>query len=254
MNKNEIFIGSKIGKLTLLKSIENNKWLCRCECGKYSTPATLNLNSRKIKSCGRCGENQYIDLVDESTTMVTCPNGDHFYIDKKDKDKIYMHTWYICVDEKGYKAVTTADRLNLARFLMKAPINLEVDHIDLDRTNNRRSNLRLCTHQQNQFNQPLQVNNTSGVTGVSYYAPRNKYRARIKVAQHDIHLGYYESFEEATQARNVGMRCMFGQYGRYNEVQEPPKWIESKVVEQCLKFSQLAPHSAFFDFWEVEHE
>ena len=55
------------------------------------------------------------------------------------------------------------------------------------------------------MNQPIQKNNTSGVSGVSWYAPRGKFRARIKISQREIHLGYYGTFEEAVQARNVGM-------------------------------------------------
>lgn len=73
-------------------------------------------------------------------------------------------------------------------------------------------------------------NNTSGITGVSFYASRNKYRARIKICQHDIHLGYYKTFIEAVQARNIGMECMFGEYGVYNDVPDTPKWIRDKVI------------------------
>ena len=121
----------------------------------------------------------------------------------------------------------------------------EVDHISLDTLDNRKSNLRICTHQQNQCNQPLQCNNTSGVSGVSFYAPRGKYRARIKIGQHDIHLGYYSSFAEAVQARNVGMECMFGEYGRYNDAAPEPAWIRTKATEQCRRFAELSLCKAF---------
>lgn len=81
---------------------------------------------------------------------------------------------------------------------------------------------------------------------MSFYPPRRKYRARIKVCQHEIHLGYYFTFTEAVQARNVGMECMFGEYGRYNEVAAPPEWIRKKVVEQCRRFAELSICEAFF--------
>ena len=97
----------------------------------------------------------------------------------------------------------------------------------------------------NQCNQPLQCNNTSGVSGVSFYAPRGKYRARIKIGQHDIHPGYYSSFAEAVQARNVGMECMFGEYGRYNDAAPEPAWIRTKATEQCRRFAELSLCKAF---------
>ena len=85
----------------------------------------------------------------------------------------------------------------------------------------------------------------SGVSGVSYYPPRKKYRARIKISQLDIHLGYYDTFQEAVQARDVGMECMFGEYGRYNNVPAAPIWIRSKVIEKCKRFAELSVCRAF---------
>jgi len=125
------------------------------------------------------------------------------------------------------------------------PKGLEVDHINLNTLDNRMCNLRIVTHQQNQCNQPVQKNNTSGVSGVSYYPPRKKYRARIKIGQHEIHLGYYEVFEQAVQARNVGMECMFGEYGRYNDVPDAPDWLRRIVTEKCSRFAELSICEAF---------
>ena len=105
-------------------------------------------------------------------------------------------------------------------------------------------------HQQNQMNQPLQKNNTSGVSGVSYYPPRRKFRARIKICQQEIHLGYFDTFEDAVKARNIGMLCMFGQYGRYNDTGKAPDWIERKVAGKCARYAELSQNSAFFDFWD----
>ena len=117
---------------------------------------------------------------------------------------------------------------------------------NLNTFDNRRCNIRYCTHQQNQMNQPIQKNNTSGVSGVSWYAPRGKFRARIKISQREIHLGYYGTFEEAVQARNVGMGCMFGEYGRYNDVPPVPKWIKESVIKKCKRFANLSVCKAFF--------
>ena len=146
-------------------------------------------------------------------------------------------------DRKTY--IVNSKGESLHKILLGDLSGLEVDHINLNTFDNRLCNLRICTHQQNQCNQPLQRNNTSGVTGVSFYAPRNKYRARIKICQHDIHLGYYKTFIEAVQARNIGMECMFGEFGVYNDVPNAPKWIKEKVVDICKRFADLSICEAF---------
>ena len=148
---------------------------------------------------------------------------------------------YYVIDNKGK---------SLHDYLFEHRQGYEIDHISLNTFDNRRCNIRYCTHQQNQMNRSLQKNNTSGVCGVSFYKPRKKYRARIKIYQKDIHLGYYDIFDDAVKARNMGMLCMFGAYGRYTDRGEIPKWIENKVVKKCACFEELSKNSAFFDFWE----
>lgn len=181
-------------------------------------------------------------------------DGTRFLFDAEDYEKIKDTNWYrnLNKDDSHRLYITTHNGVYLHRYIFpNVPAGYEVDHISLDTLDNRKCNLRVCTHQQNQCNQPLQRNNTSGVSGVSFYPPRNKYRARIKASQHDIHLGYYPTFEEAVQARNVGMRCMFGDYGRYNDVADAPEWIRKQVTEKCMRFADFAVCGAFCFSGEV---
>ena len=143
-------------------------------------------------------------------------------VDSEVVDKIKDVNFYLGGKQEGcgQKYIIDSNGRSIHDYLFKHRQGYEIDHINLNTYDNRKINIRYCTHQQNQINQPLQKNNTSGVSGVSYYSPRKKYRARIKIGQKDIHLGYYVTFLEAVQARNVGMECMFGEYGRYNDVPE----------------------------------
>lgn len=183
----------------------------------------------------------------------TLHDGTRFLFDADRFDRIKDINWYRnkkdAPDRKAYIINHAGEQLY--RYLLDVPPGYEVDHISLDTFDNRLCNLRICTHQQNQCNQPLQSNNTSGVSGVSYYPPRSKYRARIKISQHDIHLGYYRSFQEAVQARNVGMECMFGEYGLYNDVPDAPDWIRETVTEKCRRFADLSVCEAFAMSGEV---
>ena len=250
----ELEPGLVIGKLTLIKPIEKqHKWLCRCSCGNLSTPSLYNLRRGSSKTCGHCKKNYYSDCDEGKSVEVTATNGIKFYIDKSDEMLVRKYKWSVACDKNGYYTVVTSKGLKLHTLLMNTPREMEVDHIDLDRMNNRRENLRLCTHQQNQCNKPLQKNNTSEVSGVGYYPPRHKFRARIKVCQHDVHLGYYETFDEAVMARNVGMACMFGEYGRYNMTVDVPLWIVQNVKDKCRSFADLSICKAFFDYAEGEH-
>ena len=163
----------------------------------------------------------------------------NFYPSYKNNKQCYL------IDSKGK---------SLHAYLFEKKDGFEIDHINLDVLDNRTENIRYCTHQQNQINQPLQKNNTSGISGVSFYKPRKKFRARIKICQTDIHLGYFNTFDEAVQARHIGMKCMFGQYGRYSSVEKIPIEIEKTVIERCSKYRELSHNSAFFDFWEDNYE
>ena len=181
-----------------------------------------------------------------STGYGQLPDGTVFIFDRDKFDAIRAYNWYRNYnDPEKSLYITNRFGKKLHDYLVDCPKGLEVDHINLNTLDNRMCNLRIVTHQQNQCNQPVQKNNTSGVSGVSYYPPRKKYRARIKIGQHEIHLGYYEAFEQAVQARNVGMECMFGEYGRYNDVPDAPDWLRRNVTEKCSRFAELSICEAF---------
>lgn len=187
--------------------------------------------------------------IEGTTGIGILPDGTKFLFDADQIGKIEDTNWYKGYNDPEMKRwcyIVDHSGTKIHEYLLSCPEGMEVDHINRNTFDNRNENLRICTHQQNQCNQPLQKNNTSGVTGVSYYPPREKFRARIKISQHDIHLGYYPTFLEAVQARNVGMECMFGEFGAYNDVPAAPGWIREKVYEKCKRFADLAVSGAFF--------
>jgi len=87
----------------------------------------------------------------------------------------------------------------------------EIDHINIDRLDNRRSNLRHVTHNQNMYNLPIAQNNTSGVRGVSKDKRRNKWYAQIQKSGKHIFLGYFKTIEEAQGARLRAEQTLFKQ-------------------------------------------
>lgn len=94
------------------------------------------------------------------------------------------------------------------------PKGMQVDHIDMDRANNRLLNMRLANNAQNNSNRGLQSNNTSGYKGVSWDKSKGKWAAQIKVGAKNHHIGRFDSIEEAASARRKATEHYHGQFAR----------------------------------------
>lgn len=79
----------------------------------------------------------------------------------------------------------------------------EVDHINGVRDDNRWSNLREATGEENHRNQKLYRNNLSGVTGVSYNSHCDRWIAKICVGGKWSSLGGFKTLDEAASARKA---------------------------------------------------
>jgi len=76
-----------------------------------------------------------------------------------------------------------------------------IDHIDGDPGNNRLENLRSVRQTDNTRNARLSKNSTSGYNGVTFNKRRNMWEAKIMVDRKNRFLGYFDSIEEAANAR-----------------------------------------------------
>lgn len=121
-----------------------------------------------------------------------------------------------CVS-RGYLAIRIDGRTYHAHRLAwllthgEMPVH-QIDHANRNRMDNRISNLRQATNQQNQFNRSLAVNNNSGCTGVHFHKKSGKWQARVKHMKKTISLGLYSKLEDAIAARVSGQRKYYGQF------------------------------------------
>jgi hypothetical protein len=136
-----------------------------------------------------------------------------------DKDYKYLNQFNWATDEYG--TVTSSlgksgKRYIMARFLLEAPDSLEIDHIDGNRLNNQRSNLRFATSSQNKVNRGPRKDNTSGYKGVSWHKQRKKWSARIMAEGKYHSLGLFSQKEEAAKAYNKAAIDFYKSYAWIN--------------------------------------
>jgi hypothetical protein len=88
------------------------------------------------------------------------------------------------------------------------------DHINGNGLDNRRSNIREATGKQNARNCARPVHNTSGVKGVSWHSQRRKWAASICVNKRAVHVGLFNSKEDAAKARDAAATKYHGAFAR----------------------------------------
>jgi hypothetical protein len=144
-------------------------------------------------------------------------NGVAFLFDAEDYETVSNRTWHL--SKRGY--ITTKilrKNVPLHKLLIKADKGYDIDHISGDKLDNRRGNLRICSHQQNCFNQKKRITNSSGYVGVCKKKGMNKYEAYINYNAKKIHLGLFENAEKAAVERDKAAIKYFGEFARLNVI------------------------------------
>ena len=151
---------------------------------------------------------EYDDYAEVVLYNSECEECARTLIDLEDVNKVKQYKWSIM----NKYVICQSKKMRLHRLIMDCPDDMIVDHINHDRFDNRKSNLRVCTRHQNNMNKSKQYNNTSGITGVYLYKPNNKWTAKIQINSRSINLGYFNTKEEAIEARKQAEIEYFGEY------------------------------------------
>lgn len=130
--------------------------------------------------------------------------------------ELSKYHWY--VNNKGYvmcslyKSYKKRKGVSLHRFIMNPKKDEQIDHIDRNRLNNTRKNLRVVTNQQNRFNSKIPDTNKSGYKGVHWIESIKKWRARIHLNGKSFSLGCYSSPKLASDVYNTVAKEIHGNF------------------------------------------
>ena len=165
--------------------------------------------------------------IEGNIAFVTLSLGYESVIDAEDAYKVEGFNWTARVKMSrlgagptkiyAYRQKAKADGGGVElmhRMLAGTPDGLFTDHINGDGLDNRKCNLRFATVTQNNRNCKRPIQNTSGIKGVDWRESKGKWRAQIKVNNRSLHLGYFDSAEDAAEAYAAGSRTFHGEFGR----------------------------------------
>jgi HNH endonuclease len=147
-------------------------------------------------------------------------SGGHTLIDEADLALVSQHKWLTNKKERGKKTSyvrLTDDSLKLHQLLMgEVPPGHVIDHINGDGTDNRRTNLRYCTHSENHANESKRSGGSSVFKGVGFDADRQKWSAKLMVNGETRNLGRFDLEVDAAMAYDKAAVEAFGEHARTN--------------------------------------
>lgn len=115
------------------------------------------------------------------------------------------------------------------RYIMYAMKGYEVDHINQDKLDNRKENLRLCNSTVNKINTPKRAGTTSQYRGVHWSTLLNRWIAQISMHRKQHRIGVFDSELEAAVAYDKAALELHKGYARLNFKEEPNHGEKEKL-------------------------
>jgi hypothetical protein len=167
-----------------------------------------------------------VQLDDQKSMEIPLTKGYVAVVDAEDYERLSSRQWSASVRKKTGRVyvVSRAGAGCRMAYMHRFILGLtewqrggqEVDHINGDSLDNRRSNLRVVSRQKNMLNRRLSNRNRSGYRGVGWVARRAKWQARICTNGARTHLGYFDDAIAAAMAYDIAAVVQHGDFARRN--------------------------------------
>ncbi len=186
------------------------------------------------------GEEVWIELnrpKDQMTLFTVIDLEDLGRIDLNVKNRIIAH-WSAYPKSFYAEYLIKSKPYQLSRLIMSATDNFLVDHANHDTLNNRKVNLRLVTHLENNRNQKgCRSDNSSNFIGVAFHKHHNhdKWRSYLQYDGKQQHLGYFDDKRQAAIVRDIKAVELYGEYATLNFPERLPEYqiITQKEIDNC---------------------
>lgn len=155
---------------------------------------------------------------------ITLTQGKEAWVDDEDYELVSQYNWHYfkCkLHAHGYAVTSIGSsehRINVYMhvLIMNPPQGYVVIHLSDNKCNNQKSNLKICTKNQKQYNRRKHKRKSSKYKGVSFHKHSGKWQAVITINGQMKSLGYFSSEELAAQAYDLVAQECFGEFARLN--------------------------------------
>lgn len=143
--------------------------------------------------------------------LIKLNDNSYAIVDNDDFDNLSKYPW--CLTADGYAYNNKLGRMH--RYLINCPKRLDVDHINRNRIDNRKSNLRPADRSHNNANKKPLLRSSS-FKGVSWHKTANKWRSVIMFKKKQHHIGFFTEETEAAKAYDKKAIDIFGEFAYLN--------------------------------------
>jgi len=142
-------------------------------------------------------------------------------VDEKEFEYLAKFKWYCSTKGYAVRDIVINGKKKcqwMHRIVSGAVCGVQVDHINHNKLDNRKENLRFCNNQKNHFNSPPQKGGSSKYKGVHWDSKSKKWRAQIHLGDRKKSLGSFKDEEDAALAYNEGAKKYFSEFAHLNKI------------------------------------
>lgn len=233
--------GKTFGRLTVIRQTDDYispqgrhyaRWLCECSCEEHNQCVVTGscLTTGHTQSCGCYAREQAADFCSKTKRKTNDYDlsgdygigiysncNDTFLFSLSDFDIIKNYCWN--KGTHGYPETWNSET-NTTMEMHELLGLYWYDHINRNRSDNRRENLRPANIEKNSFNKSIYKNNTSGVTGVHWDKNKEKWIAQINIDHKRTQIGSFNIKQDAIMARLKAEAKYYGDFAPQRELFE----------------------------------